>query len=164
MYDAQASYKVLIMYLIALILLIVALAYSVVIGHPMVDLLNVFDIPSLLIILLITIPMLLASGLFPDLRRAFRAIMDKKVSYSSLELQKSLEAVKLTVRLIVFSGIFGSLTGLINVLKYLSDPQALGPNLSVLLICTVYALFGSFLFMPISARLKVMLLSLNEES
>lgn len=151
------------MYLIALFLLILTLIVTAVFGQPLVSIYNILDLPSLFIILLITFPMLLASGLFPDLKRAFKVITYKKVSYTRLELQRALEAVRLTVKLIVFSGIFGSLIGFINILKFLSDAEYLGPNLSVMLISTLYSIFAGFIFMPISAKLKVMLFSMEEQ-
>jgi flagellar motor component MotA len=151
------------MYFIALILLVLALVITTAFGQPLESIFNVLDLPSLFIVLIITIPMLLASGLFPDLKRAFKAITVKKVYFTKLELQKALEAVRLTVKLITFSGIFGFLIGLINILKHLSEPKYLGPNLSVALICLLYSIFAGFIFMPISAKLKVMLFSLDEE-
>jgi flagellar motor component MotA len=151
------------MYLIALILLVLALVFTTVFGQPWETIFNVLDIPSLFILLIITIPMLLASGLFPDLKRAFKAITVKKPDFTKLELQRALEAVRLTVKLITFSGIFGFLIGLMNILRHLSEPKYLGPNLSVALICVIYSIFAGFIFMPISAKLKVMLFSLDEE-
>ncbi len=151
------------MYIIALLLLIFSLVFATALGQPLESIYNVLDLPSLLIILIITIPMVLASGLFPDLKRAFKLITLKNVVYTKLELQRSLEAVRLTVKLVVFSGIFGSLIGLINILRYLSNPEYLGPNMSVMLICLLYSLFGGFIFMPIMAKIKVMLFSLEEK-
>lgn len=151
------------MYIIALLLLIFTLVFTTALGQPLESIYNVLDLPSLLIILIITIPMVLASGLFPDLKRACKVITLKKIAYSRLELQRSLEAVKLTVKLVVFSGIFGSLVGLINILRYLSDPKYLGPNISVMLICLLYSVFGGFIFMPILAKLRVMLFELEEQ-
>jgi flagellar motor component MotA len=151
------------MYLIALILLVLALVFTTVFGQPWETIFNVLDIPSLFILLIITVPMLLASGLFPDLKRAFKAITVKKPDFTKLELQRALEAVRLTVKLITFSGIFGFLIGLMNILRHLSEPQYLGPNLSVALICVLYSIFAGFIFMPISAKLKVMIFSRDEE-
>ena len=152
------------MYLFALLILIIAIIYSAVIGQPFVSALNLFDIPSLMIITFITMPMLLASGLFGDLKRAFKVIMVKNVTYTKLELQRSLEAVKLTIKLIMFSGIFGFLIGLISIFKFVyNNLQALGPNLSVNLVLILYALFGCFILLPIQSKLKVLILSTSEE-
>jgi len=152
------------MYLFALLILIIVIIYSAVIGQPFVSALNLFDIPSLMIITFITMPMLLASGLLGDLKRAFKVIMVKKVTYTKVELQRSLEAVKLTIKLIMFSGIFGFLIGLIQILKFVySNLQALGPNLSVNLVIIFYALFGCFILLPIQSKLKVLILSTSEE-
>lgn len=151
------------MYIIALVMLIAVLVWSAVLGQSVGAILNFIDMPSLLIILMITVPMLLASGLFPDLRRAFRVIMVKKAAYTKLELQRSLEAVKLTIRLIFYSGFLGTIVGLITILKSLKDIDVLGPNLSVMLICILYAIFGSFLLLPIASKLRVEILAYDEK-
>ena len=75
------------MYLIALLVLIFVLIYSAVLGNSLEGALSLFDIPSLMIITFITVPMLLASGLITDLKRAFKAIMVKNMTYTKLELQ-----------------------------------------------------------------------------
>jgi len=152
------------MYLIALLVLIIVLIWSALIGQPLENVLNLYDIPSLMIIIFITLPMLLGSGLFGDFKRAFKVIMVKNATYTKLELQRSLEAVKLTIKLIMFSGIFGFLIGLISILSGVHDNlQVLGLNLSINLIIILYALFGCFILLPIQSKLKVLILSVSEE-
>ncbi len=152
------------MYFFALLVLICGLIYSAVIGQPLEAALTLFDIPSLLIITFITMPMLLTSGLVGDLKRAFKVIMAKNVTYSKVELQRSLEAVKLTIKLILFSGLFGFLIGSMAIARHVYDNiQALGPNISVNLIIVIYALFGCFILLPIQSKLKVLILSASEK-
>lgn len=152
------------MYIAALILLLLSVSYSMLIGSSSIGyILNFIDLPTLLIILSISIPMLLASGLFPDLRRAFHTIMFKKSVFSKKQLQCSLEAVRLTIKLILYSGIFGALICGIQILTRLNDPLLLGPSLAVAMISIIYAVFGCFIFMPIEARLKTLILSAPEE-
>lgn len=53
-------------------------------------------------------------------------------------------------------GMIGTLIGLVNMLKNLSDPSTIGPQMSVALITTFYgSLLANVLFMPISKKLKV---------
>lgn len=52
-------------------------------------------------------------------------------------------------------GMIGTLIGLVNMLKNLSDPSSIGPQMSVALITTFYgSLLANILFMPISKKLK----------
>jgi len=52
-------------------------------------------------------------------------------------------------------GLIGTLIGLINMLKNLSDPDALGPAMSVSLITTFYgALLANLVFIPIAKKLE----------
>lgn len=53
-------------------------------------------------------------------------------------------------------GMLGTLIGLINMLKKMSDPDALGPSMAVALITTFYGSFlANVLFTPIANKLKV---------
>lgn len=150
------------MYLISLAILLIVIIYIAALGQPISAILNFFDIPSLMIIVLITLPMLFSSGLFKDLKRAFAVIMKKNVPYTKLELERSLEAVRLTIKLILFSGAFGFLIGAITILAHL-NVAVLGPNMAVNTIPVLYALFGCFILLPIQSRLKVLILSAASE-
>jgi len=53
-------------------------------------------------------------------------------------------------------GMIGTLIGLINMLKGLEDPSALGEGMSVALITTFYGSFlANMLFLPIAGKLKI---------
>ncbi|MDW8801885.1 MotA/TolQ/ExbB proton channel family protein [Clostridium sp. A1-XYC3] len=52
-------------------------------------------------------------------------------------------------------GMIGTLIGLINMLKTLSDPSTIGPQMAVALITTFYgSMLANMLFMPMSKKLK----------
>jgi chemotaxis protein MotA len=52
-------------------------------------------------------------------------------------------------------GMIGTLIGLINMMKDLSNPDSIGPNMSVALITTFYgSLFANFIFQPLANKLK----------
>lgn len=52
-------------------------------------------------------------------------------------------------------GMIGTLIGLINMLKSLSDPSTIGPKMAVALITTFYgSLLANIVFMPMSKKLK----------
>ncbi len=53
-------------------------------------------------------------------------------------------------------GMIGTLIGLINMLKEMDDPAAIGPSMSVALITTFYgALFANLLFLPLAQKLDI---------
>jgi chemotaxis protein MotA len=53
-------------------------------------------------------------------------------------------------------GMIGTLIGLINMLKALDDPDALGPGMAVALITTLYgSIIANVVFIPISNKLKM---------
>lgn len=53
-------------------------------------------------------------------------------------------------------GMIGTLLGLVNMLKKLDDPSAIGPNMAVALLTTLYgSLIANWLCNPISSKLKV---------
>jgi len=52
-------------------------------------------------------------------------------------------------------GMIGTLIGLINMMKDLSNPDSIGPNMSVALVTTFYgSLFANFIFQPLANKLK----------
>jgi chemotaxis protein MotA len=67
-------------------------------------------------------------------------------------------AVEMMNRAAVISpalGLFGTVIGLIGVLKSLSDPGQIGPSMSLALMTTAYgAGLGSIVFTPLSGRLE----------
>lgn len=53
-------------------------------------------------------------------------------------------------------GLIGTIIGLINMLKNLDDPSAIGPGMAVALITTFYgSLLANLIFLPIAGKLKV---------
>ncbi len=52
-------------------------------------------------------------------------------------------------------GLFGTVMGLIGVLRALSNPAAIGPSMSLALLTTAYgAAFGSLIFTPLAGRIE----------
>lgn len=53
-------------------------------------------------------------------------------------------------------GMIGTLIGLINMLKFLDDPSAIGPNMAVALLTTLYgSVIANWLCAPTASKLKV---------
>jgi len=120
------------------------------------------DLPSILIIIAITLPMLLSSGLFTDFKNSFRIVMSKDKTFSNEELERAILAIDLTNKLILISGFLGSIIGLISMLRQLSDPSKIGPSVAVMLLTTFYALFLTIILMPVKAKLKLLITHKNK--
>lgn len=53
-------------------------------------------------------------------------------------------------------GLLGTLIGVVQVLRNLSDPQAMGTSMAIAVTTTFYGIFGTnFIFLPIAAKLTV---------
>ena len=142
------------MYFIFIIVFFIAVALITMIS--MGSLLYIVDCVSLLGIVLLAFPMLAASGLLKDFLHSFSIAFGKTCTADQREISRALTAVKLTSKLVLFSGILVSLLGLLTLLHQLDDPASIGPNVSVALIALVYALFLSILLLPVKARLELL--------
>jgi len=64
------------------------------------------DMPSLIILLLICIPILLASNLWKDFNNAFRIVLGKGKERTLLEIKRAVEAVNLVMKTLLYGGFF----------------------------------------------------------
>ena len=54
-------------------------------------------------------------------------------------------------------GLLGTLIGVVQVLKNLSDPKSLGASMAIAVTTTFYGIFGAnFIFLPICTKLQVL--------
>lgn len=140
------------MYLVGLSLFIGFLIWSTFLsGSPA----YYMDIPSLIIILTFSIPMLMASGLLPDFLRGFKIMGQKENTFSTIELKKTREAISLMIKLLLLSGILGTMIGILAIL--INPAYKLGPNIAVSLITFVYSTFFVFILLPIKSRVNAIL-------
>ncbi|MGB4659627.1 MAG: hypothetical protein WBI07_10625 [Mobilitalea sp.] len=116
-----------------------------------------FDIPTLIVLISLFIPMMFASGLFADFIRAFNIIATKSKEYTMIELKKSLTAIQLAIKLILASGLLLSIIGVVAVLSQLADPSKIGPSLAVVILSVLYTLFTIILLLPIEYCIKSLL-------
>ena len=113
------------------------------------------DIPSLIIILTFSVPMLMASGLLPDFLRGFTIMGQKENTFSTIELKKTREAISLMIKLLLLSGIIGTMIGLLAI--FINPGLKLWPNVAVSLITLVYSLLFAFILFPIKSRVNAIL-------
>lgn len=114
------------------------------------------DFPSLLCILLLSLPMLAVTGLMRDFFRSFSIAFSKECTADRREILRSLTAVKMASRLFLFSGGLSSLIGLIAMLHFLDDPATIGPHLAVVILSLLHACFLYILLQPLRTRLELL--------
>lgn len=143
--------------ILAIILVSVILTFSVSVQYFV-------DLPSLLLILLLSIPILISSGLLKDFNNAFHIALGKKKSNGLIEIKRALEAVNMMIWTFLCSGLFLFLASMITVLHSLDDPSYLGPVISVSLLCFIYGAALALLLLPIKAILQVRIIEFMPES
>ena len=116
---------------------------------------RMFDVMSLLILLLLVIPILISSGLSKDFSNAFRYSIGKKKPEKLLELKRAKEAVSLVIWTTVSACVFVTMAQLIQILYWISELSSLGPNLSVMIISIMYGMGFVLLLLPMQAILNV---------
>lgn len=142
------------MYLVSILALFIMLVFMCIIQG--LELTYLIDLPSILLILLITIPILMSTGLFRDFNNAFRLGMRKKEENVTLrELKRAVEAVSLAIRTILLSGVLVSVIQCVAILRNLDDPSFLGSMLSLAILVIVYAMGLALLLLPLRTRLKI---------
>ena len=116
---------------------------------------RMFDVMSLLILLLLVIPILISSGLSKDFSNAFRFSIGKKKPDKLLELKRAREAVNLVILTIIAASVFIAMVQMIQILYTLDNLSSLGPNIAVMLVSIMYGMCFVLLLLPIQSKLNV---------
>lgn len=142
------------MYVLGILLFVLLLAFiSVITGAPMAFI----DIPSLIVILGICIPILLASGLTKDFIRGFKVMQRLPNQLTEIELKRTLIAINLVMKSAIIGGFLGSLFGAVAIGAQIDSISKLGPSIGVALLTTVYALVFYVILLPVQYRVKAVL-------
>lgn len=119
------------------------------------------DIPSIVVILAISLPILLASGLQKDFFRGFRLMALQTNPFTTIELKRTLTAVKLMETAILLAGVLGSLFGCVVLLATIEDMSMLFPSMAVAMLTLVYSLVLWGLLLPVRYRVEAVLSTLD---
>lgn len=149
------------MYLIGIILFI---AFMVGVTALTASPLVYVDIPSLLVILAVTVPILLAAGMLSDLGKGFRLMAAKENPFSLFELKRIRQACQLAQRSLPLAGVLGTLVGLVGMLTHLDDPTKIGPAVAVALLTTIYSIVLLFVILPIRAKVDAVIDTMEEST
>ncbi|MEN6312973.1 MAG: hypothetical protein ABFD25_01860 [Clostridiaceae bacterium] len=142
------------MYFVGLIAFLFFLVCSALISTTLS---HFIDMPSIVIILAFSISMLMASGLFPDFLRGFKIIGEKVNTWSIIELKKTEIALELMIKLLLLSGLLGSLIGLVSILANLNDLSKLGPCIGVSALSFLYSVVIVFILLPVKAKVNAII-------
>lgn len=149
------------MYIIALLIILGTLLISSGGGSSLFIFL---DIPSILIIILLSFSLLHASGLFNDFRRALRIMTLKENTFYSLsELKRAELSVKSLKKLFLLSGIFATLLGVVAIFALYTDYTTILRSTSVAMLTTFYSLIIIILLTPIENKIKGCIIDLISE-
>lgn len=152
------------MYLLSILAIIAGLLLTLVNSFMGISgLTKYLDFYGLLLLIIVSVPIILASGHLKELNNALRLGMKKHKETNVAEIKKAIEAVELTMSVILYSGIFISFVSAIIVLHQMDDPATLGPNISVALIVIIYALTMNLVLLPLKSKLKCMLIDFMQE-
>ncbi len=120
------------------------------------------DIPSLVIILILTVPVLLRGGMWKDFKRAWKLLRKNDTCHLG-ELRRTLDVVEMVQRQVIYAGIISLLMSLIAILHNLSDPTRLGPNMAVAILTMLYAVCFEMLLLPLQLEVKRRIIDYMEE-
>ncbi|PKK91377.1 MAG: motility protein A [Candidatus Wallbacteria bacterium HGW-Wallbacteria-1] len=85
-----------------------------------------------------------------------RTILETEITYIDERHKSGRSMMDMSATMAPAFGMIGTLIGLINMLKGLDDPDALGPGMAVALITTLYgSIMANVVFTPLSNKLKI---------
>lgn len=111
------------------------------------------DPPSLIIVLVLTVPILFTGGMWKDFLRAWKLLRKSYICHLS-EIRRSLDVVEMMQKQLVYAGIISMLLSLVHVLGRLSDLASLGPNIAVAILTMLYAVVFEMLLLPLQMEAK----------
>ena len=150
------------MYIISLFVLVVAFIILTFFGGTG-SVVYFIDLPSLLILLLITIPILVSTGLFKDFMKSFQLVMEKKKVVSLIQLKKSMEGVSFTIKMNFYVGALLSLYGFVQVMVNFDGLEQIAPRLAISMLAFLYAIAINIILLSIKYKLRAMILDFTQD-
>ena len=139
------------MYLISILTVMIVIALLVSFGQTSIAVF--IDLPSVLLLVILLVPILISAGVWKDFNNAFRIVMERKSEATIAQINRSIAAVELAGKTLLFGSSFIAACSMMIILATLSSPEQLGPNLAVALLSFLYGLLGYLLLLPLKTRL-----------
>lgn len=146
------------MYLISIAAVIIVSAFMI--GITNGGIIYLIDLPSIIALLLVAIPMLIGSGLFKDFNNAFVLVMKPKKNVQLKEVKRAIEAVELVMKCLLYTGVFVALISIIVIMHDFTEMEYIGPNLAVAVLTMIYSLFINLILLPVKVKLKTMMIDM----
>lgn len=115
-----------------------------------------FDMPSLVLIIVLLLILLFMCGLTKDFLRGIAFFFGKNKEMEEHQLRRTLAAFKLVLIALPIDGLIASLIAIVTILGKLNDMSALGPYVAVAVLTLLYSLVLEILLLPIGAKLWVL--------
>jgi flagellar motor component MotA len=80
-----------------------------------------------------------------------------------IELNRTEIALRLAIKLLLSSGLLGSIIGIITLLSNISNMNHLGQNLAVSFLTVLYSILIVFILLPVQAKIKSMIITMDKE-
>lgn len=147
------------MYLLSIIAFIIVC----VIMSPGVDVRIYLDPISLFVLFLVSIPVLISTGLMKDFSNAFRLSISRKKETSIRDLKRAIEAVALFQKVIIITGIFSFLFCMVIILMNRPDYESLLASIAVDILSPLYAVAIALILQPMEVSLRLRLQDMLHE-
>lgn len=148
-------------YLISFFVFFIVLFFTI--GFGGIPLGYLIDMPALLMMLLSVIPLLFVSGCGKDLLQSFSVIFRKSEKLSIKQLKRCKEALSLTIKLLLCSGMLFFLLPLIALAALDVQLSQLNAYIAVISLSALYAVFPCMLLLPIQAKISTQLIDSEKE-
>ncbi len=157
------------MYLLSiLVFLVLCIVFMInVTGIGSTGIIYFIDMPTIIMLIMLVIPMIVIAGLLKDFNNAFRFGTKMKKPVKKAELSRALEAVSLAIKAFWTAGIFTFLVPTGSVLIKNSGNLNLSLTISYIavgLLPLCYASAFAIVLLPLKSRLKVRLDAFCEEN
>ena len=149
------------MFLLSFLAVILIIGLSM--GDSAMDIRYLLDFPSMVILLIVIIPSLIQTGLLKDFNNSFRLIIGKKSNGTFREIKRAITAIQLVRKSAMKTAIFSACISFIVIMRQLSSPAQLGPNLAVAILSISYAAILNIVFLPMEKQLELQLIEYGSE-
>lgn len=120
------------------------------------------DLVVLVLLLVLTLPTLISSGMWKDFTRAL-AVRRPEEGWKLHELKRTLDAIKLLQKQFVYAAVLVIMFQLIGMLYNMSEPATIGPTLASVLMTGFYTAIIELLLMPLKVGVQKEITDYMEE-
>lgn len=138
--------------IITLIFLFAFLIMIMSINTGISGLIMFINLPSLVLILFFTVPIMVFSDIIGDYICAIKVSLGIG-EHTLKELKTAKSAIEVTIKFVFISAAIGAITGLVMLLGSLNDPSVIGPYLGVCILTILYACIINLVQLGIKSKI-----------